>query len=127
MNAALYLAWILGPFYLIMGLWLLVNRESVLKLYQVFKKGNNEIMLTYGACINLILGLVVLSFYREWVQSWEVLITITGWLTLIKGVVLLFRPDFLLNLKISKTCVLVSGLVFVVVGVVLVNAVYGLI
>jgi hypothetical protein len=125
MDITIHLAWILGPFYLIAGIWLLTNQDSAMKMLAAFKKmSNGDMMILYGAFINIILGLVVLSLYREWVQSWEVLITIVGWISILKGVGLLFKPDLWKSMKLTKTHVMISALVFIVIGGVFLNAVY---
>ena len=125
MDVSLHIAWILGPYLLIMGIWLLIMPDKALKLMAAFKKtGNSEMLIYYGAFMSLIFGLLLLSFYREWVQSWEVIITIFGWLAVIKGVLLLFKPESLLKIKLSKTSMMISALVFIAVGAVLVNAVH---
>jgi hypothetical protein len=128
MGVTLHLAWILGPFYLVVGIWLLANSDRALKMLAALKKGTgNDPVLLYGAFMNLILGLLTLSFYREWIFDYQVIITLTGWLCIVKGVVLMFKPDIMLALKLKKAHVMFCGLVFLAAGGVLVNAVYNLV
>lgn len=128
MGITLHLAWILGPFYLVVGIWLLANSDRALKMLTVLKKGaGNDPILVYGAFVNLILGLIVLSLYREWIVGYQVIITLTGWLCVVKGVLLMFKPDIMLAVKLGKTHVMFCGLVFLAAGAVLVNAVYNLV
>ena len=125
MDVSLHIAWILGPYLLIMGIWLLIMPDKALKLMAAFKKtGNSEMLIYYGAFMSLIFGLLLLSFYREWVQSWEVIITIFGWLAVVKGVLLLFKPEMLTAIKLSKSTLVIASLAWIAVGAVLVNAVH---
>ena len=124
MDITHHIAWILGPYVLIMGIWLLIMPDKALKLMAEFKKASSSIMLYYGAFIALISGLILLSFYREWVQSWEVIITIFGWAAVVKGILLMFKSDMMMNIKLTKTTVMIAALVWIGVGVVLVNAVH---
>ncbi len=128
MGVTLHLAWILGPFYLVVGIWLLANSDRALKMLAAFKKGTgNDPVLLYGAFVNLILGLIVLSLYREWVLDYQVIITLTGWLCIVKGVILMFKPDIMLAFKFGKTHLMFCGLVMLAAGGILVNAVYNLV
>lgn len=43
--------------------------------------------------ISLIIGLAMVLSYNVWMQSWQVIITILGWLALLKGLCLLFMPE----------------------------------
>ena len=57
----------------------------------------NTGVMYLGGVIALLGGIVIVMFHNEWVKSWEVLITIIGWLALIKGVLLLVLPDAMMD------------------------------
>ncbi len=45
--------------------------------------------------INVILGVALVLSYNVWELNWEVIITIVGWLVLLRGVIILFFPEFI--------------------------------
>jgi len=68
----------------------------------------------------LVVGFLIVSNHNVWVQDWTVLVTIIGWLALLKGVLIFLAPKFLIKLSASilkKTnliglCAIILGLVF---------------
>ena len=42
----------------------------------------------------VILGFIMVSYHNTWVQDWTVLVTILGWLALIKGILIITFPRF---------------------------------
>ena len=63
MDVSLHIAWILGPYLLIMGIWLLIMPDKALKLMATFKKtGNSEMLIYYGAFISLIFGPIMIQW-----------------------------------------------------------------
>ena len=50
-----------------------------------------------GGFMALIAGVLLVTYHNEWVKSWEVIITIIGWLALVKGVALLAFPTMALK------------------------------
>lgn len=54
--------------------------------------------LTYGY-LSLFLGLASVLLHNDWVLNWHVLITIFGWLALIKGILVIAWPEMSKNTK----------------------------
>jgi hypothetical protein len=64
--------------------------------------------LTYLAgFITLIIGLLIVNYHNRWAKNWTVLITILGWLALLKGIFLIAFPQFVRTFP-SK-CLQISG------------------
>jgi hypothetical protein len=56
--------------------------------------------LTYLAgFITVIIGLLIVTFHNRWTKNWTVLITILGWLALVKGISLIAFPQFVRGLS----------------------------
>ena len=83
--------------------------------------------LTYLAgFITLIIGLLIVNYHNRWAKNWTVLITILGWLALLKGIVLIAFPQFVRTLseqmftnfgpKIFPYATLCLGLLFAYFG-----------
>ncbi len=53
----------------------------------------DEVSLLLLGLITVILGLASVLTYSVWDHSWRVVITILGWLTLLKGTACLFFPE----------------------------------
>jgi hypothetical protein len=55
--------------------------------------------LTYLAgFITVIIGLLIVTYHNRWTKNWTVLITILGWLALLKGIFLITFPQFVQSL-----------------------------
>ena len=56
--------------------------------------------LTYLAgFITVIVGLLIVTHHNRWTKNWTVLITILGWLALVKGIFLITLPQFVQSLS----------------------------
>ena len=64
----------------------------------VFK--NTALLLLFGI-FTMLVGLLIITYHNIWVVDWVVLITIVGWLSLIKGVCFIAFPKALENLAKS--------------------------
>ena len=47
----------------------------------------------------VILGSLIVNYHNTWAKNWTVLITIMGWLALIKGVIIIAFPKFIQRLS----------------------------
>ncbi|MBF0446049.1 MAG: hypothetical protein HQL68_10715, partial [Magnetococcales bacterium] len=54
-----------------------------------------------GGITALAFGLVIVNLHNVWIMQWSVIITILGWLALLKGVVLIFCPKPMLRVSAS--------------------------
>ena len=123
MQNALALAAIIGPYFLIVGLSLLLYTGQWKKVMDGFEK-NHFIMLPM-AIFAMIFGLVIINIYNIWEWNLYVVITLTGWLAFLKGAFYLLAPGSWI--KASLKCKLVRsegflyfwGALAVVIGVLL--------
>ncbi|MDQ6967048.1 MAG: hypothetical protein Q9M23_09000 [Mariprofundaceae bacterium] len=83
--------------------------------------------LTYiGGFMALIMGALIVHFHNHWVSDWTLLITILGWLALIKGIVIIVFPKHIqrmseafltdTGLKVIPYASLLLGLLFAYFG-----------
>ena len=91
MNNSLLLAQIIGPYCVIVGVGLLANRGAYEKVMGDFLK--NEALVYFGGAMALLFGLLVVLTHNVWVMGWPAVITIFGWLGVIKGAWLLVFPN----------------------------------
>ena len=90
MEITFFLAQFLGWYLVIMGLIVLVRGRVFLEelLALIEDKG----FLLFGGYLALFLGLTTVILHNVWVADWRVTITIFGWLSLVKGVLLIGFP-----------------------------------
>lgn len=95
------LARVIGPLFIIAAAGILLNLEA----YQgLIKEFSNSLALCYLAgFMALLLGLIVLQFQNTWEPRWPVLITILGWITVVKGAALVVLPGPSLRIWYSYT------------------------
>lgn len=119
METPVYIAQILAVFYLVIGLGFLINGGY-------FKKAIDEMMTSHavvylGGIMALVAGFVILSVHNVWVKDWTVLITIVGWIALLKGILLFLIPKQLLGL--SK--IIIKQIWIPAVGAIILGLVFG--
>lgn len=86
----------------VIGFYLIFMCLAMLLRPQAFKKVMTDLMshqasLFICATLNIIFGLVILVPHNIWVAGWPVLVTIIGWLTLLKGAFSFFVGDKYFN------------------------------
>ena len=60
----------------------------------------NNAALTYlSGFITVVFGFLIVHYHNRWAKNWTVLITLLGWLALLKGIVLITSPQFIHNLS----------------------------
>lgn len=128
MATSLFLAKVIGFILVVTGLGLLINYKHVKKIAEDFFA--NHGVLYCGALMSLVFGTLLVFTHNVWVKSWEVIITVIGWLALIKGVLLMLFPAF--HAKMAKPLIdshiywVIASIVALVVGIYLLYQVYGL-
>ena len=99
-NAAMWLASIFGPFLVILGLWMLLYCDQYTKVLSGIK--SSAALFYTNSVFNLLIGFTVLSQYDLWGWNLLVLITLLGWVMVIRGVMGLFVPQLLMDILMGK-------------------------
>jgi uncharacterized protein YjeT (DUF2065 family) len=89
---------VLGIVYLAVGIGMLINPDFYKKLMSEFSENPPSMYLSGLAA--LVIGYLLVRFHNIWPSDWPVIITIFGWVALIKGLFLLLLPK--VSIKISK-------------------------
>ena len=93
MPASIFIARLLGPLIAIVGLALLANAEV---FRAVLKEFIHSPALSYLAgFFGLLGGIALILVHNLWVPDWRIVITLLGWLTIVRGVVTVFRPQWI--------------------------------
>jgi hypothetical protein len=88
MAAVIYLSASLGTFF---------SADYYRKIADDFF--NNAGLIYVAGFITLILGFLIVNYHNRWTKNWTVLITILGWLALVKGICLIAFPQFVHSLS----------------------------
>ena len=91
MTTSIFLAKLIGPLALALGLGILFNRDAVRAVLDEFVR--NRAVLFLAGIISFPTGLAVILTHNVWVADWPVIVTLLGWLAVITGAVRIFAPD----------------------------------
>ena len=115
MHIANKLAILAGSAIFVVGLSLFINPYVSMVMSDLV---NNQGLLWVTGLITFVMGTVMLALYNTWSKSWRVLVTIIGWLAVIKGAVLMLFPQVMtlyVNF-LSNTTLILSGIYAIVLG-----------
>ena len=91
MMASIFLARLLGPLFLIVGASILFNPKV---FRDIAAEVVRSVTLVYlFGFIDFAAGLAIVITHNVWLASWPVLITLIGWLLLIRGTVRVLIPE----------------------------------
>jgi len=90
MEISIFFAQFFGWYLVIMGIIILLRGRGFLG--ELFRLIEDKSFLLLAGYLTLFLGLGVVILHNVWVEDWRVIVTILGWLTLVKGVLLIGFP-----------------------------------
>jgi len=90
------LAKLFGLFFFIIGVLLLARRRYFEAIAKGFAK--QDLLLYFAGLLNLILGLLLVLNHNVWQDSWRIVISVVGWLVLLKGLFILFFSEIVAKL-----------------------------
>jgi uncharacterized membrane protein len=93
MERSLLLARFIGPYIILIGIGLLLNRKTFRKIMEDFPKNHSLVFVT--GLMTFVAGLSIVLFHNIWVLDWRLVITLFGWVALIKGAWLVLLPETL--------------------------------
>lgn len=89
-----YLAEIWGISLVVISLALLIKEKHLKRLFAQME--TEEHFFLWGL-ITFVIGIAMVLTHNIWIKNWQVIITIFGWVSLIKGLSILFFPEFVKN------------------------------
>lgn len=115
MQNAMWLASIFGPLLVVIGIWILFYRENMMKVCTSVK--NSPGVMYLMGIINLLIGLTTLSEYNMWNWGLPLLVTLFGWVMLIRGLMVFFMPKLLVEQTMStKQALKFKGVILFIWG-----------
>lgn len=100
MDSAMTLAKVFGPFLGILGLWMLLYGDNVVKIMTSMK--NSPAIQYCSAVFNLLIGLFIINSFNMWDWNIFFFITLLGWVMFIRGVLALFMPHLIVKYVMTK-------------------------
>ena len=111
--------------YLAIGIGIFVSPDFYKKLFADFV--DNAAIMYLGGVTALVVGFLIVAFHNTWTRDVSVIITILGWLALIKGVLILVWPRLMVGitkammkkenaLRIEAIAIVILGLLFSFLG-----------
>ena len=91
MEYSMFLAKIIGWFYVVVAAGMILRPKAYRKIMEDFS--NNLALVYLGGIFAMLIGLLTVFTHNIWRPDWTVIITIFAWLGLIKGVWLLLVPN----------------------------------
>jgi hypothetical protein len=91
MSTSLFLAKLIGPVCLVIGLALLINRAGFRTLAEQFL--DSPALMFLSGVITLLSGLAIVLTHNVWATDTRILITILGWLFVIGGAARVLAPQ----------------------------------
>ena len=104
MDKAMWLAGVFGPLLTIIGLWMLLYSENLIKVMTSVK--NTPGVFFMMGTINMLIGLVIVNMYNVWMWHPAVLISLLGWVFLIRGVLILYIPQLIIKYTMTNHMVM---------------------
>ncbi|MFC1576816.1 hypothetical protein ACFL42_01695 [Candidatus Omnitrophota bacterium] len=121
MGTSIFIARIFGLCYLIIGACFIMNRKAFQQVMEDFCK--NAAMVFYGGLLALVIGVVIVLKHNIWAANWTVIITIIGWVALIKGIWMIgfpgSVPKFMRAYRENKNLIVIHAVFAIVFGAVL--------
>jgi len=90
MELSNFLAELLGISIVIISLSLLLKEKHLKNIFSAFEDDTK--IFCWGA-ISVVIGVAMVISHNIWVKNWQVVITILGWISLVRGLFLLFLPE----------------------------------
>lgn len=121
MQTSIFIAKLLGPVLVIATLGMLFNAKLIRGIAREVV-GSLALLYVFGF-IDLIGGIAVVLVHNRWVWDWPVIITILGWIAIVRGAVRMLWPDqvkkFATKALRNENVLMVAGIVMLILGAVL--------
>src|SRR5579864_7093917 len=90
MDISVYLAKVLGPYLFIMAIVMYTNMHRIKNM--INDANGRFFMLVSGAKL-LLFGLLIVACNNVWEGNWKSLISLIGWVLIVRGVLRLLFPE----------------------------------
>ncbi|MGA7329963.1 MAG: hypothetical protein WBX25_37140 [Rhodomicrobium sp.] len=92
-QTSVFIARLLGPVFLTAGFALLLDGKRFREILREFI--DSPALLYFAGFLGLLGGLALVLTHNVWLISWRLLITVMGWVTLVRALATMFRPQWI--------------------------------
>ena len=118
MGSANFIAQIIGLLFSIDAVGVLINTAIYRRMVEEFTE--SPALRYLGGILALFFGLFILNFNNAWTADWTVIITIIGWLSVVKGVLLIVFPNVYLQfanwMRMGDAMMRYMGIIYLLLG-----------
>ncbi len=118
METSLFLAQLIGPVLIVIGVGLLLKQTEFREMATDFL--SSRALIFVSGLLTLVTGLAIVLTHNVWQFNWPVIITILGWLSVFGGVFRILFPDSVQSMGTSMldkpAMMTVSGAIQIVLG-----------
>jgi uncharacterized protein YjeT (DUF2065 family) len=118
METSLFLAQLIGPVLIVIGLGLLLKKTEFREMATDFL--SSRALIFVSGLLTLVAGLAIVLTHNVWEFNWPVIITILGWLSVFGGVFRILFPNSVQSVGTSMldkpATMTVSGAIQIVLG-----------
>lgn len=118
METSLFLAQLIGPVLIVIGVGLLLKQTEFREMATDFL--SSRALIFVSGLLTLVVGLAIVLTHNVWEFNWPVIITILGWLSVFGGVFRILFPDSVQSMGTSMldkpAMMTVSGAIQIVLG-----------
>lgn len=118
MQPAVFIARLIGPVFLAIGLGIFLNGPFYQALVNEAVK--SPTLIYFSGLIALVPGLAILNVHRSWSGGWRVIVTIIGWLMVIGGLIRIVLPAtttaLAADLYAKPATLLIAAAIMLIVG-----------
>lgn len=118
METSLFLAQLIGPVLIVIGVGLLLKQTEFREMATDFL--SSRALIFVSGLLTLVVGLAIVLTHNVWEFNWPVIITILGWLSVFGGVFRILFPDSVQSMGTSMldkpAMMTVSGVIQIVLG-----------
>ena len=118
MAISTYLAKLIGPIFLTIGIGMLVNGPFYRDL--ITEAVASHVLIYLSGVLSLLAGLAVVMAHNRWSGGWPIIITVLGWLMVIGGVIRIVVPQLVQTVAVTiyagHAAIIVAAILCVALG-----------
>lgn len=95
MWTSIFIARLLGPIFVIVGTALLVRTQMFRGILQEFIR--SQALLYLAGFFGLLAGMALVLTHNVWILDWRLIITLVGWVTIVRALVSIFQPRWIVT------------------------------
>lgn len=96
MELSIFLAKIIAIVYAAFGVSVLAGQVTMKKILKSFSESTALVLFT--GMVAVVVGMLIVRSHNIWTYDWTVVITIIGWIAIVKGVAVLMLPETFIKL-----------------------------